>query len=352
MSGENDNLLTTMLGADLKLHMIQTEFCGHLSVYVQGDLEKFREGNSVFLTVHDIGSNHNSWVSFTKNEVMNGVTEKSLFLHVCAPGQETGAEDLPDNYTFPTMQELGEGLVTVLDILRVPRVICLGAGAGANIMTRFVLKNPGRCHGAICIQPTASVSTFKEQFKEKLNAMKPGASFDTDQFMIFHKFGHSVDKFSDIQDALKEFKNKLHRDINKKNLRLYVDSFMKRTDISEDIAKSLTTEMLILIGSRSSLVKATEAMYKLAPMKSTSILKLEDVGDVLDEAPEKAQEAMLLFCQGLGLLSAVQSNRSSREGSRRSSTASTPGGNRSRKTSMSMQEADIPNIRRLSLTSA
>jgi len=352
MSGENENLLTTMLGADLKLHMIQTEFCGHLSVFVQGDLEKLREGNSVFLTVHDIGSNHNSWVSFTKNEVMNGVTEKSLFLHVCAPGQETGAEDLPDNYTFPTMQELGEGLVTVLDILRVPRVICLGAGAGANIMTRFVLKNPNRCHGAICIQPTASVATFREQFKEKLNAMKPGASFDTDQFMVFHKFGHSVDKFADIQEALKEFKNKLHRDINKKNLKLYVDAFMKRTDISEDIAKSLTTEMLILVGARYPMVKATEAMYKQAPMKSTSILKLEDVGDVLDEAPEKAQEAMLLFCQGLGLLPAVQSNRSSREGSRRSSTASTPGGNRSRKTSMSMQEADIPNIRRLSLTSA
>jgi len=349
MGEPGGNLLTTLLGADLQLHMIQTENCGHLSVYVQGDLDKLRDGNCVFLTVHDIGSNHNSWVSFAKHESMNSVTEKVLFLHVCIPGQESGAEDFPEDFVFPTMQELGENLRTVLDVLRVSQVVALGSGAGANIVTRFALKNPDRCHGIICIQPTGTVSTVKEQLKEKLTALKLGSGFDTDQFMIFHKFGHKVDTQDDITEALKEFKNRLHKDINPRNLRLYVDSFMKRTDILEEINMRMTCEMLIMVGAKSSFLKATEALYKQAPMKTTSILKFEDVGDVLDEAPDKAQEAILLFLQGLSLLPAVQTQRSSREGSRKASLTSTPGGNRSRKTSM--QELDIPNIRRLSLTS-
>jgi len=345
---EGGNLLSTLLGADLKLHIIQTEFCGHLHVYVQGDLERLRDKNSVFLTVHDIGSNHNSWVSFSKQEVMNSVTEKSLLLHVCVPGQDPGAEDLPDDFVFPTMQQLGEALVTVLDVLRVNHVVGLGAGAGANIITRFALMNPGRVHGIVCIQPTGEVSTLKEQFKDKLTQMKLGSGFDTDQFMIFHKFGYKVDTNEDIQEALKEFKAKLHRDINHKNLKMYVDSFLKRTDMMDEITTKMTTEMLIMVGAKSSFLKATESMYKQAPMKTTSILKFEDVGDVLDEAPEKAQEAILLFIQGLGLLPAVASTKTSRENSRRSQSG-TPGGNRSRKTSM--QELDVPNIRRLSLTS-
>ena len=38
---------------------------------------------------------------------------RALFVHVALPGQEPGAEDLPQDFTFPKMQELGLNLVTV-----------------------------------------------------------------------------------------------------------------------------------------------------------------------------------------------------------------------------------------------
>jgi len=89
-------------------------------------------------------------------------------------------------------------------------------------------------------------------------------------------------------------------------------------------------------------------MFKEANLKNASLLKIDDIGDVLNEAPDKAAEAILLFCQGIGLLPTVRSG--SRSGSRRGSQADDANppilGRR-----MSMQEADVPNIRRLSLVS-
>ena len=62
----------------------------------------------------------------------------SVFVHVVLPGQEAGAESLEDSFKFPSMQEVGEDLVSVLDHLNIPLVIGLGEGAGANILARFV----------------------------------------------------------------------------------------------------------------------------------------------------------------------------------------------------------------------
>ena len=65
----------------------------------------------------------------------------------------------------------------------------------------------------------------------------------------------------------------------------------------------------------------------------SSYMKLNDVGNVLLEAPEKAAEALLLFCQGLGLVPSVLGPR-----------------RRTVSRGVSMSEADKPNISRLSLS--
>ena len=65
------------------------------------------------------------------------------------PGQEPGAEDLHPDFVFPKMGELGLGLVTVLDHLRISRVVGLGDGAGANIIARYILRGI-RIFSAFC----------------------------------------------------------------------------------------------------------------------------------------------------------------------------------------------------------
>ena len=67
--------------------------------------------------------------------------------------------------------------------------------------------------------------------------------------------------------------------------------------------------------------------------RGVSFMKFSDVGNVLLEAPEKAAEALLLFCQGVGMVPNVLGPR-----------------RRTVSRGVSMSEADIPNISRLSLS--
>ena len=99
---------------------------------------------------------------------------RALFIHVVIPGQEPGAADLPQDFKFPKMKvfspflvryiiqcvskDIGLNLVSILDNLRVPRVVGLGNGAGANIITRYwdtitvrILKM--KCSGLACATP-------------------------------------------------------------------------------------------------------------------------------------------------------------------------------------------------------
>ena len=69
-------------------------------------------------------------------------------------------------FSFEPSLKLGLSLVTVLDHLRVPRVVGLGEGAGANIVLRFGLYHPNRVHGIFAINLSTSIS--RGRFMEAL----------------------------------------------------------------------------------------------------------------------------------------------------------------------------------------
>ena len=54
----------------------------------------------------------------------------------------------------------------------------------------------------------------------------------------------------------------------------------------------------------------------------SSLLKIDDVGNVLDEAPVKLANAILLFCKGLGWLTSVKTAGGAAAGQRKSSVDS------------------------------
>ena len=90
-------------------------------------------------------------------------------------------------------------------------------------------------------------------------------------------------------------------------MRCYVESFRNRTDISEKLMEKLKCDTLLLVGDKSSFLHTTETMYKHADKSKTSILRIDDVGDVLAESPSKVSQSILLFCQGIGLLTSLSS---------------------------------------------
>ena len=58
------------------------------------------------------------------------------------------------------MQEIGEDLVNILDVMRVKVVVGLAEGAGANALLRFGAMHVSRCLGIVCINPNPAAPTM------------------------------------------------------------------------------------------------------------------------------------------------------------------------------------------------
>jgi len=295
-------------------HVIPTERAGALNVWVQGDLElahdkDTRDSVCVFLTVHDVGVNHNGWRRFVNSPAMAEIREKAVFLHVDLSGQEDGAEEIS---SFPSMQEIGEDLVNILDTLRVKVVIGLGEGAGANIMLRFGAMHVTRCLGVVCINPNEVAASLLENLMDRVKNMGKDKPLTAEQ-----------------------------KQMNQNNVAKFAGAFLNRSDVVPIVEKSLKCETMLMAGAKSDVqVKGMESIFGYCDKSKTSMLKIDDVSNVMDEAPGKLANSILLFAKGLGWLTSLTLPNVSRRSSRDST-----GGRR-----MSMEEYDKPNIRRLSLT--
>ena len=66
-------------------------------LFKKGDLEdvhREKETKCVFLTVHDVGTNHSVWENLIGHETFECIKKRAVFIHVDIPGQEDNAEDL------------------------------------------------------------------------------------------------------------------------------------------------------------------------------------------------------------------------------------------------------------------
>lgn len=330
--------------------IVSTSNCGDLLVHIQGSIQH-ANNKAVFLTVHDMGSNHVEFIKFVDHPAMAEVKERSVFIHVVLPGQEDNAADLPASFQFPDMKTITYGLVEVLDALRVQYVIGIGEGAGANILARFGMDHPQRCLGLILIHCTSTVAGVMEYFRDKLINWKlanMGMNPTAEQYLVFHKFGYSLEQQLESSEnkekVIQEYQHKLHRSINPRNLRRYVETFLNRTDLSEVLESKLTTNVMLVAGSLASHLHTVHTMASHMDKTKSTLVIIDGIGDVLLEAPDKFAQNLVLFVQGLGKLSSLPTCRS------RTTSQGSEGVEEGRRyRSMSMEEYDVPNVRRLSL---
>ncbi|KAF8354037.1 hypothetical protein PRIPAC_95660 [Pristionchus pacificus] len=293
---------------DTQMIVVQTHHSSVLHVYVQGNLEEIHS-KTVILTVHDVGTNHKSFIRFTQHPSMTDVKNKAVFLHVCVPGQEDGAAEYIGD--FPTLAEIGEDLACVLDKFEVKSCMAFGEGAGANIICRFAMTYPNRVLGIILVHCTSTTAGLIEYCKDKLINIRLESGVMSDgawEFLAAHKFG------SNEKHDKQEYIDNLKKMLNPKNLSKYLFAFSKRTDLSAPNLHTVYTT------------------HKSMNKKKTTLLIVDNVTDVMAEAPDNLARSLILLCKGCGVLSGV----------------SIPGMERQRTLSSSMEEADRP--RRLSVT--
>lgn len=317
------------MAEELSLLKVETEKCGTLKVYVQGNLRE-KQGKTIFLTIHDLGTNHRSWVRFVNDDSMAEVKRCSVFLHVCVPGQDDEAQDFKDD--FPTLKDIGDELPKVLEMAEVKTCIAMGDGAGANIVCRFAMAHPNLVMGVALIHPTSTTAGVLETLKDKvINWQISGGKLSqaAHEYLVFHKFGPGQ---SEKAEAVKAFVEDLGKRLNTSNLSKFLEAFQKRTDLSAELAKQLNMESLLVVGGKASHLHTTYTMHKAMPKDKATLLVVDGVGDILSEAPERFTRALILFAKGSGLLSGV----------------AIPGMERQRTLSSSMEEADRP--RKASIT--
>jgi len=93
-------------------------------------------------------------------------------------------------------------------------------------------------------------------------------------------------------------------------------------------------DALLVTGAKASHLHTVYTTHKSMNKKKTTLLVVDNVSDVMAEAPDNLARSLILLCKGCGVLSGV----------------AIPGMERQRTLSSSMEEADRP--RRLSVTQA
>ncbi|KAH7699434.1 Ndr [Aphelenchoides avenae] len=215
---------------------VHGKYC-EFNVYIQGDLQE-RHEKTFIVTVHDAGTDHLSFVRFADHPSMGDAKQRAIFLHVCVPGQENKAPDY--NEDFPSLQELGEDLVCVLDKCDVRTCVALGEGAGAVIVCRFAAAWPTRIMGMILLRCTSvmtEVSDFsRDQRDEDLRPkLEDGVMTESAwQYYSMHKYGQPA---SWNQPSMEELKGTL----NLKNFSKYLYSLSTCTEWSTVIGPKLDT---------------------------------------------------------------------------------------------------------------
>lgn len=144
-----------------------------------------------------------------------------------------------------------------------------------------------------------------------------------EHFLVFHKFGKVFSKlleqsgFSQVMSVdpatskaamgnnVMEYVEKVGQKVNQKNSSLYIDSYLARSDISHLLMKNLKTDVLLVTSNNPTHADTTQHMLQKMDPAKAAILKLDDIDDIISEAPEKLAYALVLFCQGLGLLSSL-----------------------------------------------
>jgi len=220
-----------------------------VSIIVQGNLEEIQQ-KPVFLTVHDIGKNHLSFVNFVNSKPMEELKDKSIFLHVCIPGQEPGA--LEFNGDFPTVDQLGDGLAQVMAHFDLAKCIAMGEGAGADIVSRFAMHHSHLVNGLVLIHCTSTTHGILEHAREILMNLRLDDG-EMNQpawnYLLTHRFGnHNMD------EEQKQFIERIKHEslLNKSNLSRYIYSFSHRNDFTHELKdKMANTNTILVTGGKS-----------------------------------------------------------------------------------------------------
>jgi pimeloyl-ACP methyl ester carboxylesterase len=173
---------------------------------------------------------------------MSGIRMRTVWLHVTLPGQGRDAADL-NLRKYPTLEELADELVNVLDYFQLQQAVLMGEGVGATICAHFAIKHSNRCHGLLLLEPVVSTAGVLESMKYKFNRTGFMASRKSSLTNSERSNSLSISVTSDSQslnenetfhlNAISDANESIR---NVKNMSLFSEAFLNRTCLLDQIA--------------------------------------------------------------------------------------------------------------------
>ena len=125
-----------------------------------------------------------------------------------------------------------------------------------------------------CTEVFTNKAAMTSNFKRQFSKVAPSA----ENLALFRRFGHKIDANLKDDEALKElekYKSTFGADINKKNIKMYVEAYSNRQDISS-LLINMKCDALLVVGSKTSHIAAAEHMHTCMDKTRSSILKGRD----------------------------------------------------------------------------
>ncbi|KAM2843910.1 hypothetical protein COP1_026564 [Malus domestica] len=147
-----------------KEHFIRTGR-GSVSVIVYGDQEK-----PSLITYPDLALNHVSCFQglFFCPEAASLLLHNFCIYHISPPGHELGAASICPDDPVPSVDDLADQILEVLNFFGLGAVMCMGVTAGAYILSLFAMKYRERVLGLILVSPLCKAPSWTEWFYNKV----------------------------------------------------------------------------------------------------------------------------------------------------------------------------------------
>ncbi|MCE2055031.1 NuDeL-like protein [Datura stramonium] len=284
-----------------KEHVVRTG-CGSMSVIVYGDQEK-----PPLITYPDLALNHMSCFQglFFCPEAASLLLHNFCIYHISPPGHELGAAAICSEDPVPSVDDLADQIVEVLNYFGLRSVMCMGVTAGAYILTLFAIKHRERVLGLILVSPLCRAPSWSEWFYNKVMSNLLyfyGMCGLLKDFLLYRYFSKEVRGTAEVPES--DIAHACRRLLDERqsiNILRFLQAIDGRPDITQGL-KKLQCRTLIFVGDSSPF--HSEALYMTAKLdrRFSALVEVQECGSmVTEEQPHAMLIPMEYFLMGYGL---------------------------------------------------
>ncbi|KAL2547908.1 N-MYC downregulated-like 1 [Forsythia ovata] len=304
------NVETIYLGG--KEHIIRTGR-GSVSVIVYGDQDK-----PALITYPDLALNYMSCFQglFFCPEAAPLLLHNFCIYHISPPGHELGAAALSPEDPVPSVDDLTDQILEVLNYFRLGAVMGMGVMAGAYILTLFAMKYKERILGLILVSPLCRAPSWTEWFHNRVMSNLLyfyGMCELLKEYLLFRYFSKEVCGSAEVPESdIVQACRRLLDERQSINVLRFLQALDRRPDISEGL-KTLRCRTLIFVGENSPF--HSEALHMTAKLdrRCSALVEVQACGSmVTEEQPYAMLIPMEYFVMGYGLYRPVKINGSPR----------------------------------------